>query len=79
MSQAIASDSITIKISEFETLLRKVVREIVHEELARFAMTNAEEWEIEEGSPLWQDLIELKKEMRAGGVTLLTHKEVFGE
>ncbi len=74
MARSTAADTITIKKRE----LKAMIREVVREELARFAR-EGEDWELEEGSVLWQDLIELKKEMREGRVELLTHAQVFGK
>lgn len=79
MARTTMRDSITIKKSELKSMLREVVREVVHDELSKLASLPEEDWEIEEGSPLWEDLIELKKGIREGRVQLLTHKEVFGE
>jgi hypothetical protein len=54
-----------------------VVREVVHDELTKLAA--GEGWEIEEGSPLWKDLVELRGEARKGRIQLLTHEQVFGK
>ena len=70
-----AEETITIKKSELKAMLRQVVRE----ELARFAATPEEDWAIEEGSPLWQDLMELKKEYREGRLQLYARKEDLPE
>lgn len=70
-----ATDTITIERRE----LKEVLREVLREELARFAMTPAEDWEIEEGSVLWQDLVELKEEAREGRLRLYARKEDFRE
>lgn len=79
MSRTVTSDTIVIKKRELKAMLREVVREIVHDELAKFAVTPEKDWEIEEGSVLWQDLIELKKEIREGHLQLYSHKEDFRE
>ncbi|MBI4788209.1 MAG: hypothetical protein HY782_14350 [Chloroflexi bacterium] len=75
MARTTTAETITIKKSELKAMLRQVVRE----ELARFAASPEEDWEIEEGSLLWQDLVELKKEIAGGRVKLLTHEQVFGK
>ncbi len=79
MTRAASSDTITIKKRELKAMLRQVVREVVRDELSKFATTPEEDWDIEEGSVLWQDLIELKKEIREGKIQLLTHEQVFGK
>ena len=73
MARTTAAETITIKKSELKAMLRQVVRE----ELARFAATPEEDWEIEEGSVLWQDLMELKKEYREGRLQLYARKEAI--
>ncbi|MBM3129263.1 MAG: hypothetical protein FJ009_11655 [Chloroflexi bacterium] len=74
MPSTATADTIVIERRE----LKEIIREVLREELARFAMTPEENWEIEEGSPLWENLIAIKQELREGKVRLLTHKEVFG-
>jgi len=74
MSRAIASGTITIKKSELETLLRKVVRDEFGKALAQ-----AEPWQFDPESPLYQALIEIRKDARAGRVKLLSDKEVWGK
>jgi len=75
MSRTATADAIVINKRELKALLREVVRE----ELGRFAVIPDEDWEIEEGSVLWQDLIELKKEAREGRLHLYARKEDFRE
>jgi hypothetical protein len=53
------------------------VREVVHDELTKLAAR--EDWEIEEGSVLWEDLVALKKESRESRLQLLSHEQVFGK
>jgi hypothetical protein len=78
MTHTRTNDTFTIKKSELSSLLREVVREVVREELNRFATQEAE-WEIEEGSILWEDLSALQSDHRAGTLKLLSHAEVFGK
>ena len=78
MTQTITADTLTIEKNELSSLLRDVVREVVREELYRFAAGEAE-WEIEENSILWEDLAALQAESRSGMLTLLSHAEVFGK
>jgi hypothetical protein len=77
MGKMTSADTVTISKRELRTMLREVVREVVHDELTKLA--SREEWEIEEGSPLWKDLIELRGEAKKGRVQLLTHEQVFGK
>ncbi len=78
MTQALTANTITIERNELSSLLREVVREVVREELHRFAAQETE-WEIEEGSILWEDLTALQADCRAGTLKLLSHAEVFGK
>jgi hypothetical protein len=71
------TDTVTISKRELKAMLREVVREVVHDELTRLA--TREDWEIEEGSVLWEDLVALKKEGRTGRLQLLSHEQVFGK
>ncbi len=72
--QTRTTDSFTIQKSEFSSLLR----EVACEELICFAAQEAE-WNIEEGSILWEDLTALQADHRAGTLKLLSHAEVFGK
>ena len=78
MTQTLTANTLTIERNELSSLLRDVVREVVREELYRFAAGEAE-WEIEENSVLWEDLTVLRAESRAETLTLLSHAEVFGK
>ncbi len=69
MARTTAGETITVKKSELKQMLRQVVRE----ELERFA-ESGKGWEIEEGSVLEQDLVELRKEIREGRLQLYAHK-----
>ncbi len=75
MARTPASETITIKKSE----LKKMLREVVREELERFASETGKSWEIEEGSVLEQDLVDLRKEIREGRLQLYTRKEDLPE
>lgn len=79
MTRTTTPDVITIRKRELKVLLRQVVREVVRDELSKFATTPEEDWELEEGSALWQDLIELKKEAREGRLHLYARKEDLRE
>ena len=67
-------DAITIKKSELKQMLREVVRE----ELKRF-VAGAEDWQLDPESPLYQALVEIREDAKAGRIKLLTHEEVFGK
>jgi hypothetical protein len=77
MGKTTNADTVTISKRELRTMLREVVREVVRDELSKLA--SGEGWEIEEGSPLWKDLVELRGEAREDRVQLLTHEQIFGK
>jgi hypothetical protein len=77
MGKTTSADTVTISKRQLRTMLREVVREVVHDELTKLA--SGEGWEIEEGSPIWRDLVELREEARKGQIELLTHEQVFGK
>jgi hypothetical protein len=77
MGKTTTADTLTISKRELRTMLREVVREVVHDELTKLA--TGEVWEIQEGSPLWKDFVELRGEPRKGRIQLLTHEQVFGK
>ncbi len=75
MATMATRDKIIISKRDLKTILRHVVRE----ELERFAARAEKDWEIEEGSVLWEDLLELKKEFREGRLKLYSRKEDLRE
>lgn len=77
MGKTTTADTLTISKRELRRMLREVVREVVHDELTKLAAGGG--WEIEEGSPLWKDLVELREEARKGSTQLLSHEQVFGK
>lgn len=77
MAKTTGADTVTISKRQLRTMLREVVREVVHDELTKLA--SGEGWEIEEGSPLWKDLVALRGEACKGRIKLLTHEQVFGK
>ena len=79
MARMTTRDAITIKKSELKAMLREVVREVMHDELAKLASLPEGDWEIEEGSVLWNDLVELRKEIREGHLKLYSRKEDLRE
>jgi hypothetical protein len=74
MARTTAREKIAVRKSELKQMLREVVRE----ELERFA-ESGKSWEIEEGSVLEQDLVELRKEIREGRLQLYARKEDLKE
>ncbi len=74
MARTTATDTVRIKKRELKAMLREVVRE----ELERFVDAQ-EDWDIEEGSVLWQDLTELRKEIRNGNLKLYSRKQDLRE
>ncbi|MCR4406034.1 MAG: hypothetical protein NUW24_03795 [Anaerolineae bacterium] len=76
MSAAVTEKTVaSLSLAELEALIRRVVRE----ELARA-------WEEEEGvvyldddSPLYQDLLEIRAMKERGELNLLSHEEVWGD
>ncbi len=78
MTRTAIPDTITIKKRELKTLLRQVVREVVRDELRKSA-AQAEPWQFDPESPLYQALVEIREDMNAGRAQLLTDKEVWGK
>ena len=79
MAKTATADTVTISKRELKAMLREVVREAIHDELHKFVTGAGEDWELEEGSVLWQDLVELQQEIQEGRLELLTHEQVFGK
>ncbi len=79
MTQAAVIETLTVEKYELMTMLQEAVREVVRDELARWAAgVVSKGWDIEEGSVLWEDLQALKEEFRDGRPQLFSHSEVFG-
>ena len=74
MTRTASAGTITIKKNE----LREMLREVVRQELERFA-AQAEDWQIDPESPLYQALVEIREDAKAGRIKLLTHEEVWGK
>ncbi len=74
MARTTATDTIRIKKRELKAMLREVVRE----ELERFA-TQTEDWQFDTESPLYQALDEIREDAKAGRIKLLTHEQVWGK
>lgn len=73
----------TIKINEhqLETVIRKIVRQVVREEFQRALAEYpeiVEKWMSNPKSPLYQDMLALRREVRTGKLKLLSDREVWG-
>ena len=73
----------TISLHDLEKIISKVVRrdvrQIVREELARAGAEIVEPWMSDPESPLYQDMQDLLKRSQAGRLKFHTYEEVFGE
>lgn len=72
----------TISERKLEALIRKVVRQVVHEELQELAKRQPEliePWMSDPESPLYQDMQDLLKRKQEGRLKFYTYEEVFGE
>ncbi|MEW5717202.1 MAG: hypothetical protein AB1817_01105 [Chloroflexota bacterium] len=78
MTRTTTTDAIVIKKRELREMLREVVREVMRDELRQTAL-RAESWQFDPESPLYQALIEIRKEAQVGQPRLLTDKEVWGK
>ena len=72
------ADTIVIKKRELKAMLREVVRDVVRDELRKSA-AHAEPWQFDPESPLYEALLEIREEEKAGSIRLLTDEEVWGE
>lgn len=78
MTRTETPDTITIRKRELKAMLRQVVREVVRDELRKSA-AQAEPWQFDPDSPLYQAIVEIRNDMNAGHARLLTDKEVWGK
>ncbi len=79
MARTSAAETIAIKKRELKAMLREVMREVLHEEVGKFLGDHAESWQYDPESPLFQALLEIREDAKAGRIKLLTHEEVFGK
>jgi len=73
--------SITISERQLENVIRKIVRQVVREEFRRALREQPqviEKWMSNPESPLYQDMVELRREIRESKVKLLNDREVWG-
>jgi hypothetical protein len=70
--------TITINTDELIQLLEPLMRRIVREELAQFAVSEPNVFHLEPGSPLYEDMIAIRQKAKAGTLRLLSYQEVFG-
>ncbi len=78
MTRSATADTITIKKRELKAMLREIVHDVFHEELRKIAL-EAEDWQLNPESPLYESLVEIREEAKAGKFKLLTDKEVWGK
>lgn len=72
----------TISERKLETLMRKIARQVVHEELRKLVKRQPEliePWMSDPESPLYQDMQDLLKRKKEGRLKFYTYEEVFGE
>ncbi|HID63437.1 MAG TPA: hypothetical protein EYP49_11970 [Anaerolineae bacterium] len=69
------SPTVTIGISELEEMIRKVVRE----ELARAMIREPELFQLEPGTPLYQDMEEILQRRAQGRIKLYSYDEVWSD
>jgi hypothetical protein len=74
MTRTASADTIVIKKRELKALLREVVRDELRKVLAQ-----AEPWQLDPESPLYQALVEIREDMAAGRARLLTDEEVWSK
>jgi hypothetical protein len=76
MSRTATADAIMINKRELKALLREVLREVLRDELRKTA-ARAEQWQFDPESPLYQALVAIREDAKAGRTRLLTDKEVW--
>ncbi len=76
MSTAVAEKTVaSLSLAELEDLLRRVVRE----ELAHALEEEEGVVYLDDDSPLYQDLLEIRAMKERGELKLLSHEEVWGD
>jgi len=73
--------TVTISERKLEALMRKVVRQAVHEEFEKLVKQRpelVEAWMSNPDSPLYQDMQDLLKRSRKGRAKFHSYDEVFG-
>jgi len=78
MARTASAELIVIKKRERKALLREIISEVMRDELRHLA-AHPEDWQFDPESPPYQAMLEIRQDVQAGRVRLLTHKEVFGE
>jgi|GEM_PF-4558962 len=76
-----APATVTISERRLESLMRRVVRQVVHEEFERLIQQRpevVEAWMSNPDSPLYQDMQNLLKKSCKGRAKFLTYAEVLG-
>ena len=67
-----------LSIAELESLIRRVVRDEIKSVLAGLDLHEGPTV-IEPGSPLYQNLIDIRQRAREGRLKFYTHEEVWGD
>lgn len=73
--------TVTISERQLENVIRRIVRQVVREEFQRALETHpelVEKWMSNPKSPLYQDMLALRRDIRANRVKLLRDNEVWG-
>jgi hypothetical protein len=68
------ASAVTVNLEKLERVVRKVVRQ----ELSRIVRGGRGEGEIEKGSPLYQDLLDIARRNKQGRVKLYPRSKVIG-
>lgn len=66
--------AVTVNLEKLERVVRKVVRQ----ELSRIVSGERGESEIEKGSPLYQDLLDIARRKKQGRIRLYPRSKVIG-
>ena len=68
----------TINVPDLLSALEPFIRRVVREELAA-AKSNPDTFQLEPGSPLYEDMEEILQRKAQGKIELFSHEEVWGE
>ena len=66
-------------LEEFTELLEPIIRRVVREELEDFAVRNPSIFYLEPGSPLYEDMKELRQRAEQDELEFFSYEVVFGE
>jgi hypothetical protein len=71
----------TVTERQLEAIIRKIVRQVVREEFQRALQEypeRVEKWMADPQSPLYKDMVEIRREVRKGKVHLQGDSEAWG-